>query len=83
LLAIVEARCHAMDTEEGVCYEGWRRPDGGFDTVVGFDMAIDCGALVSRGEWRGVAFTFSNSESNVAPVNCIDRRRWECHGENV
>ena len=44
-----------MDTEEGVCYEGWRGPNTGFDAVVGFDMAINCGALVSCGEWRGVS----------------------------
>ncbi len=41
LLAVVETRCHAMDAEEGVLDEGGFAPFSGFDTVVGFDMAID------------------------------------------
>lgn len=41
LLAIVERRCHAMETQEGVCYVFGLRPDAGLDTVMRFDMAID------------------------------------------
>jgi hypothetical protein len=84
LLAVVETRCHAMDTEEGICYKGWGGPDAGLDAVVRLDMAIDCGVLVSCGEWWGVScFTFSHSESNVAPVNCVHRWWWECHVDGV
>ena len=43
LLAIVERRCHAMEAQEGICYIFGLRPDASLDTVVGFDMAIDCG----------------------------------------
>lgn len=46
LLPVVEGGCHAMETEEGVCYEFGFGPDAGLDAVVGFDVAIDFCVLV-------------------------------------
>lgn len=43
LLAVVEPGSHAVDGEVRRANEGRRRPLGGFDAVVGFDMAVHLG----------------------------------------
>lgn len=40
LLAVVEARGHAVNREMGGADEGGRAPFGGFDAIVGFDMPV-------------------------------------------
>ena len=52
LLSIVQARCHAMDPQEGIFDKLGLRPFARFDTVVGFDMPID----------------LADTEADVAPV---------------
>lgn len=42
LLPVVEGGGHAMEAEEGVCYEGGFGPDTSLDAEVGFDVTIDC-----------------------------------------
>ena len=64
LLPIVEGRSHAMEAEEGVCYEFGFGPDASLDAVVRFDVAIDCWALARakciEGE-RNVAWAAESS----------------------
>lgn len=81
LLAIVQARGHAMDAKVRVCYVFWLRPDASLDAVVSFNMATDCGEKVSESQKqiRGVRNTFAEHESNVVPVDCTDGRWWEDH----
>ena len=87
LLAVVEAGGHAVDGEVGGGYEGWFGPLAGFDAVVGFDVAVywELLAEVEHEERfkrsEGVEGTFSDAESNVAPVDCIDGWWWEGHFE--
>ncbi len=46
LLTVVEAWCHAMDTEIWVSDVFGGRPYTSLDTVVGLDVPINCAALV-------------------------------------
>ena len=42
LLSVIENRCHAMEAKIGVGDEGWRRPLACLNTVMRFDVAVDC-----------------------------------------
>lgn len=75
-----------MEAEKRVGHELWRRPLSGLDSVMGFNMTVDWieSSSVSVRVWRGPReFTFSNFESNIAPVDSVYWGRWESHVSDV
>ena len=70
LLAIIQARCHAVYAEIGVLDKFGFAPFPALYAVVGFDVAIHCASckLEGRSDCCLLAYTFADFKANVVPI---------------